>query len=99
MDNVLYRTQCLTKVLNFVDKHYESRDQVVFWPDLATCHYHKDNLKWMEDHGLKFVPKNENPPNAPQIRPIEKYWALLKQQTYAGNWSAKTHEQLASRIK
>ena len=99
MDNEIYRTQCLTKVLNFVDKHYETRDEVLFWPDLATCHYHKKNLEWMEQNGLKFVPKNENPPNAPQIRPIEKYWALLKQQTYAGNWSAKTPEQLESRIK
>ena len=48
---------------------------------------------------MKFVPKNENPPNAPKIRPFEKYWALLKQQTYAGNWTAKTPAQLESRIK
>ena len=41
-----------------------------------------------DEYGLKFVPKDEKPPSAPQIRPIEKYWALLKQQTYAGNWSS-----------
>ena len=83
MDNEIYRTQCLTKVLRFVETHYESIDDVVFWPDLATCHYHKKNLAWMNEKGLKFVPKEENPPNAPQIRPIEKYWGILKQKVYA----------------
>ena len=99
MNNVTYREKCLKTLLKFVDEHYDSRDDVIFWPDLATCHYHKDNLAWMNENGLNFVPKEENPPNAPQIRPIEKYWALLKQKTYDGNWSAKNHDQLAARIK
>ena len=99
MNNEIYREKCLTEVLKFIDKHYASRDDAIFWPDLATCHYHKKNLEWMNENGLHFVPKEENPPNAPQIRPIEKYWALLKQKTYEGNWSAKTPDQLAARIK
>ena len=40
------------------------------------------------------VPKNLNPPNAPQIRPIEMYWGALKQKVYAKNWSAKNRDQL-----
>ena len=73
MDNVIYRKKCLTKVLKFVEEHYDSKDDVIFWPDLATCHYHKDNLAWLEQNGLKYVPKNENPPNAPQICPLENF--------------------------
>ena len=40
-----------------------------------------------------------NPPNAPQIRPIEMYWGALKQTVYAKNWSAKNREQLIRKIK
>ena len=43
---------------------------------------------------LYTVPKNLNPPNAPQIRPIEMYWGALKQKAYAKNWSAKNSDQL-----
>ena len=51
---------------------------VLFWPDLATCHYKKENLDFLRDNGIAFVEKAENPPNAPQIRPIENYWGILK---------------------
>ena len=35
----------------------------------------------------------------PQIRPIENFFAILKQHVYAGNWSAKNSEGLICRIK
>ena len=35
----------------------------------------------------------------PQIRPIENFFAILKQHVYAGNWSAKNRESLICRIK
>ena len=35
----------------------------------------------------------------PQIRPIENFFAILKQHVYAGNWSAKNREGLICRIK
>ena len=38
-------------------------------------------------------------PTAPQIRPIENYWGILKIKVYEGNWSAKTREQLIRRVK
>ena len=53
----------------------------------------------MTDKGLFFVPKEINPPSCPQIRPIEQFWACLKQKVYANNWSASTRDQLISRIK
>ena len=46
-----------------------------------------------------YVKKEENPPNAPQIRPIENYWGILKMKVYDGNWSAKDREALIRRIK
>ena len=72
---------------------------VIFWPDLATCHYLHSSQAWMHQNGLKFVPKDQNPPAAPQIRPIEQFWSTLKQKVYEGNWSAKDRNQLIRRIK
>ena len=37
--------------------------------------------------------------NAPQIRPIENYWGILKMKVYEGNWSTKTRDHLIWRIK
>jgi hypothetical protein len=40
----------------------------------------KDKL--LEELKTEYVPKIENPPNVPQIRPIEKFWANLKKKVY-----------------
>ena len=53
----------------------------------------------MKEKNLTFVPKLNNPPSAPQIRPIEAFWSILKQKVYSGDWSAKDHPQLFCRIK
>ena len=53
----------------------------------------------MRKNGIAYVEKDENPPNAPQIRPIENYWGILKMKVYEGNWSAKDREALIRRIK
>jgi len=45
------------------------------------------------------IPRNANPPNCPQIRPIEDFWAALKQEVYAGGWEAKSDCQLKQRIR
>ena len=48
----------------------------------------------ISDNGIAFVEKIDNPPNAPQIRPIENYWGILKMKVYEGNWKAKTRNPL-----
>ena len=53
----------------------------------------------MENAGIYTVPKSLNPPNAPQICPIENFWGALKQKVYQGNWTAKNKEQLIRKIK
>ena len=48
------------------------------------------------------VEKKDNPPSAPQIRPIENYWGILKMEVYAGNWEAQgenKREKSICRIK
>ena len=47
----------------------------------------------MKENNLTFVPKLHNPPSAPQIRPIEAFWLILRQKVYSGNWSAKDRPQ------
>ena len=61
------------------------RDFVIFWPDLATCHYANVNQVWMKEQDLYFIAKEDNPPATPQIRPIEQFWSMLKNKVYANN--------------
>ena len=56
-------------------------------------------MEFLRKNGIAYVEKDENPPNAPQIRPIENYWGILKMKVYEGNWSAKDREALIRRIK
>ena len=47
---------------------------------------------------ITVLPKDPNPPNAPQIRPIELFWAHLKAKVYCDGWSAQNVQQLKNRI-
>lgn len=72
----LYQKECLQKrLLPLLKKH---KDQTLFWPDLASCHYASSVLQWYSKENVNFVSKQHNPPNCPEIRPIEKFWALMK---------------------
>lgn len=55
-------------------------EEVIFWPDLATCHYTNDVIQFLKSQNIETVSKCENAPNLPQARPIEKYWALVKRE-------------------
>lgn len=72
----VYEKECLQKrLLPFIRSH---SDDPLFWPDLASCHYAKTVMDWYQANGIKIVPKTANPPNCPELRPIEQYWALVK---------------------
>uniref|UniRef100_A0A158P562 Tc1-like transposase DDE domain-containing protein n=1 Tax=Tetranychus urticae TaxID=32264 RepID=A0A158P562_TETUR len=64
-------------LIPFIEKYHRIED-ILFWPDLASSHYQKDVLKFLENKKISFVKKKENTPNLPQARPIEKFWALCK---------------------
>ena len=75
MDQETYRKQCLEKRLfKFIDENYDSRSEVLFWPDLASCHYATKTKEFLTKNDIIFVPRDHNPPNAPQIRPIHYIW-------------------------
>lgn len=48
---------------------------------------------------MPFVLKDDNPPNVPQARPIERFLAILKRAVYDGGWEAKSEQHLVGRIK
>ncbi|KAF0301696.1 hypothetical protein FJT64_026068 [Amphibalanus amphitrite] len=54
--------------------------------------------KFLEDAGVPVVGREDNPPNVPQLRPIEDFWGLLKQEVYKGGWEATSEDQLKRRI-
>lgn len=73
----IYIKECLQKrLLPFLKSH---RVSPLFWPGLASVHYAKDTQEWYKANKVIFVPIEANPPNVPQLRPIETFWALVKQ--------------------
>ena len=78
MNSQVYLEECLKKrLLPFITQHHEKED-ILFWPDLATCHYANVVKEFLEAENLDFVERTENPPNVPQARGIEKFWAECK---------------------
>lgn len=93
-----YMLGCLPIVRDFMKTHHRGTN-VVFWPDLASSHYSKKTLAKMEELGIPYVPKDSNPPNVPQLRPIEDFWANLKRRVYANNFRPKTIQALIRKNK
>ncbi|XP_074602617.1 uncharacterized protein LOC141856241 [Brevipalpus obovatus] len=93
-----YLTECIRKrLLKFIkEKHADVPH--IFWPDSASTHYAKSVVEMMDQEGVKYVPKKNNPPNSPQARPIENFWSILSGKVYAGEWEAKSVNQLIRRI-
>ena len=54
-------------------------------------------LKWPK-YQISNVPESANPPNTPEIRWIENFWDLIKEEVYKDGWAAENLEQLRSRI-
>jgi transposase len=92
-----YIQRCLSKLRRFLNTHHAD-DEIMFWPDLATCHYSRITRDWYEANNINFVPKVDNPPNLPQARPIEEFWAILSRKIYNNGWEAQNEEQLRRRI-
>ena len=85
-------------MVSFIKEHHE-KDQVVFWPDLASSHYSNKALEYLSDQKIDVVPKNYNPANCPELRPIEGFWSELKRLVYDKCWVADNLEQLRNRIE
>ncbi|XP_065653066.1 uncharacterized protein LOC136080378 [Hydra vulgaris] len=85
------------RLLPFIHKYHRDFNYL-FWPDLASSHYSKDSLNWMDQY-VYYVDKESNPSNVPQARPIENFWGHLAQKVYEGDWQASTEQVLIDRIK
>ena len=102
LDGKTYGKECIEKkLIPFIQKNYP-KGRYLFWPDGARCHYAKDVLAILRAHGVegnKFIEKDENPPNMPQIRPIEKFWYQLRCRVYENGWEANDLIELRKRIE
>lgn len=99
LDGEMYRKECIKKrLLPFLqEKHGDGN--YVFWPDLASAHYAKETQELMKSLDINFVPRESNPPNVPQLRPIENFGGQLKAAVYANGWAANSERALKQRIK
>ena len=97
----LRKAKSLVKVLALAPDHAMHHEQVMdlLWPDLASAHYSNVVKELLNERNVPFVPRQDNPPNVPQARPIETVWALLEQKVYENNWEAENLDALARRIK
>lgn len=78
MDGDRYLKECIRKrLIPFIKRHHSVRN-VLFWPDLASCHYTQAVRSELEAAGIDYVGKSENAPNVPQARPIEMFWGIMK---------------------
>ena len=95
----LYQEECLEKILLPFLKERHADGKYVFWPDKAFSHYTKKTLQYLEQKKIPYVPKERNPTNLPQCRPIEDFFGSLSALVYKNNWRAKDTRQLTTRIR
>jgi hypothetical protein len=79
--------------INLSKKHHKNK-KIVIWPDLASAHYAKDTLVRLKELKIECVPQEENPPNVPQIRPIENFGTNLKRKLDSKNYRPKDQKEL-----
>lgn len=100
VNSEIYIKEYLQKrLLPFLEEHKLRNVSTIFWPDLASSHYAKDVLNWFQDKNVNFVPKDMNPPNCPQLRPVERYWANIKRILRKDGVAAKSAKHFQARWK
>jgi hypothetical protein len=98
VNSEIYINKCIKKrLLPFIKDNYPN-DNYIFWPDLASAHYSNSAQNAYQSLSIKVVPKEDNPPNVPQLRPIEDFWYILKCKVYENGWEAKNAQLLKKRI-
>jgi hypothetical protein len=74
----IYLEECVKKrLIPFIEK-YHNKEDVIFWPDMATAHYAQAVQQFLNGYGVEYVSKTMNAPNVPHVRPIERFWSLCK---------------------
>ncbi len=91
----VYLEHCLKRRLIPFIKRYHPNCNVLFWPDLATCHYAKEVVGWLQRKRIPYVQRRDSAPNVPQARPIERFWSLCKREYRRRTSTAKTAHAMA----
>lgn len=91
----IYVEECLQKCLLPLLKMHSG--SVLFWPDLASAHYGKLAMEWFENNAVTIVSRDANPPNTPQLRPIEAYWANIKRKLLKTKKCVKNEKEFKSK--
>ena len=94
-----YINECISKKLIPFLREYYPNNNYLFWPDLASSHYSSKTIQMFNEKNVKFLERELNPPNVPQLRPIEHFWSQLKSKVYEKDWRAKNFQQLEKKIK
>jgi hypothetical protein len=94
----VYCKHCIKERLVPFIQAYHPLDRIIFWPDLASAHYAVETQALLHNLNINFVPKQDNPPNLPQARPIENVWGMLKAIVYDKGWEAKSIRALKRKI-
>ena len=91
-----YLEECLKRRLLPFIKRYHPGKVVLFWPDLATCHYATEVVAWLASQGIPYIQRRDNAPNCPQARPIERFWSLCKRSYRRRSETAQTVHEMSS---
>ena len=83
------------KLNQFYRSTEKSHGSILFWPDLATPHHVTKVTSLMTGMKIIFIAKDSNPPNLPEVRPIERFWSYLKKLIFDGFFPRNKKELLA----
>ena len=95
----MFFTIIKSNLFPYLNQHFNSTDEYVFWPNLATCQYHKDVQKLLSEMKIQYVKKEDNPSYAPSVLPIELFWAHLKAKVYYNDWKCESKQALMRSIR
>lgn len=56
-----------------VIKEHHINDELIFWPDIAFCHYAKQTIERLQIENIPCLSKGDNPPYVPLERSIEEF--------------------------
>ena len=84
-----YLRDCMRKRLSIV---ITRMTMFYFGQILLSSHDSKQVQEFLQANNIKFVQRQQNPPNVLQAHPIEIIWSLLEQKVYEDVWEAKNLE-------
>ena len=84
INGTIFLEQCVKeRLMPFIEDHHIT-GKVLFWPDLASSHYAASVTEFFEENNIDLVPREANPQNCPQARPVETVWRILEERVYGG---------------